>query len=75
MEGEVAKARIKAKEIANKMEKIKHMGKGMINPKSNVITLIRMGIMPMNLERNRATWVIDPMLTLINKIRVKKIYF
>ena len=59
MEGAAKKVRIKAKVASNKVEKIEHMDKGMINPKSNVITVRSMGIMPMNLGRNKVTWVVD----------------
>ena len=62
MEGAVIKIRTKAKEAANKEDKVKHMDKGMINPKSNVITVRIMAIMPMNVGRNRVTWVIDSVL-------------
>ena len=68
VEGAATKIRIKAKATANKVEKIKHMDKGMINPKSNVITVGSMGIMPMNVGRTRVTWVIDPVLILLNKL-------
>ena len=69
------KIRTKFKEVANKVDKIKHMDKDMINPKSNVITVRIMGIMPMNVGRNRVTWIIDLVLTLQKKISVKKILF
>ena len=75
MEGAATKVRIKAKETANKVEKIKHMEKGMINPKSNVITVRSMAIMPMNVGRNKVTWITDPVLILLKKISVKKNYF
>ena len=68
MEEAAIKIRTKAKAIASKVDKIKHMDKGMINPKSNVITVRSMAIMPMNVGRNRVTWVIDPVLILLKKI-------
>ena len=43
--------RIQAKAQA----KIKHKDRGMINLKSNVIIVKSMGIMPMNVERNKMT--------------------
>ena len=43
VEGETIKIRTKAKAAASKEEKIKHMDKGMINPKSNVITIKNYG--------------------------------
>ena len=55
VEGETIKVRIKAKATTNKVDKIKHMDKGMINPKSNFITVISMAIMLMNVGRNRVT--------------------
>ena len=67
VEGVATKIRIRVKAAANKEHKIKHMDKGMINPKSNVITVRSMAIMPMNVGRNRVTWVIDPMLILPRK--------
>ena len=70
MEGETTKFRIKAKVTANKVDKIKHMDKGMI---SNVITVRNMVIMPMNVGRNRVTWVVDPVLTSLKRISFKKI--
>ena len=75
MVGAAIKIITKAKATASKVEKIKHMDKGMINPKSNVITVKNMAIMPMNVGRNRVTWVIDPVLILLRKISVKKNYF
>ena len=63
VEGETTKLKIKAKATTKKVDKIKHMDKGMINPKSNVITIRSMGIIPMNVGRNKVTWVIDPVLT------------
>ena len=68
LEGLVIKIRMKAKEKTNKVDKIKHMDKGMINPKSNVITIKIMAIMPMNVGRNRVTCIIDPVLILLKKI-------
>ena len=68
VEGAATKIRIKSKATANKVDKIKHIDKGMINPKSNVITVGSMGIMPMNVGRTRVTWVIDPVLILLNKL-------
>ena len=47
------------------------MDKGMKNPMSNVITVKNMGIMPMNVGRNRMTWVIDPVSILLEKISGK----
>lgn len=55
VEGATIKIRTKAKASSNKVEKIKYMDKGMINPNSNIITIISMTIMPMNVERNRMT--------------------
>ena len=52
MERATIKIRTKAKEAISKEDKIKQMDKGMINPKSNVITIISMAIMPINLGRN-----------------------
>ena len=75
VEGATTKFRIKAKVAANKVEKIKHMDKGMINPKSNVITVRSMAIFPMNVGRNRVTLVIYPVLILLKKILVKRIFF
>ena len=75
VEGAATKVTIKSKASANKVDKIKHMDKGMINPKSNVITVRIMGIMPMNVGRNRVTWVIDPVLTLLKKFRVGIFFF
>ena len=75
MEGAAIKIRTKAKAAASKVEKIKHMEKGMINPKSNVITVRSMAIMPMNVGRNKVTWVIDPVLILPRKISVRRSYF
>ena len=75
VEGAKIEIRTNAKEVANKVEKIKHMDKGMINPKSNVITVRSMAIMPMNVGRNRVTWEIDPVLILLKKISIKKTYF
>ena len=72
VEGAEIKIRTKAKATASMVEKIKHMDKGMKNPKSNVITVKKMAIMPMNVGRNRVTWVVDPVLTSLNKISVKK---
>ena len=48
---EGAAIRIKVKAQAN----TKHKDKGMKNPKSNVIIVKSMGIMPMNVERNKMT--------------------
>ena len=70
-EGVAIKIKIKAKAAANKVEKIKHMDKGMINPKSNVITIRSIVIMQMKVGVNRVTWVIDPVLILQKKISVK----
>ena len=75
VEGETTKIRTKAKAAASKEDKIKHMDKGMINPKSNVITVRIMGTMSMNVGRNRVTWVVEPVLILQNKISVKRICF
>ena len=75
VEGEEIKIRTKAKATANRVDKINHMDKDMINPKSNVITVRSMAIMPMNVGRNRVTWVIEPVLILLRKISIKKIYF
>ena len=75
MEVAAIKIKTKAKAATSKVEKIKHMDKHMINPKSNVITIRSIVIMPMNVGRNRVTWVIDPMLTLLKEISVKRIYF
>ena len=72
MEGATIKIRTKAKVASSKVDKIKHMDKGMINPKSNVITIRSMPIMPMNVGRNIVTWVIDPVLILQKKISFKK---
>ena len=72
MEGAAIKIRTKAKVAASKVDKIKHMDKGMINPKCNVIIVRSMAIMPMNVGRNIVTWVIEPMLILPKKISVKK---
>ena len=47
----------------------------MINPNSNVITVISIAIMPMNVGRNIVTWVIDLVLILLRKISVKKYIF
>ena len=47
---------------------MKYMNKVMINPKSNVITVISMGTMPMNVGRNKVTWVIDSVLTLLKRL-------
>ena len=58
-EGAAIKIRTKAKATASKVDKIKDMDKGMINSKSNVITIRSMAIMPMSVGRNRVTWVID----------------
>ena len=69
------KIRTKAKATTSNVDKIKHMDKGMVNPKSNVITVRSMGIMPINVGINRVTWVIDPVLTLLRKISVKKSCF
>ena len=52
VEGTTIKIRTKAKAVANKVDKIKHMDKGMINPKSNVITVKSMTIMPTDVGRN-----------------------
>ena len=75
MEGAAIKIKTKAKVTTSKVEKIKHMDKGMINPKSNVITIRSMGIMPISVGRNIVTWAIDPVLILQNKISVKISYF
>ena len=75
VEGVATKIRTKARETTKKVGKIKYMDKGMINTMSNVITVRSMGTMPMNVERNRVTWVIDPVLTLLKKLKVKKICF
>ena len=48
---EGATTRIKVKAQA----RLNHMEKSMINPKSNVIIVKIMGIMPMNVERNKMT--------------------
>ena len=72
LEGTATKVTIKAKATTNEVDKIKHMDKGMINPKSNVITVRSMAIMPMNVGRNRVTWVIDLVLILLRKISVKR---
>ena len=72
VEGAATKIRIKAKAAANKVDKIKHMDKVMINPKSNVIIVRSMGIMPMNVGRNRVTWLIDLVLILQKKILVTR---
>ena len=55
VEGETTKIKVKAQ------ARVKHKDKGMINPKSNVIIVKSMGIMPMNVERNKMKWVIDLM--------------
>ena len=68
VEGAATKVRIKAKATAQKVDKIKHMDKGMINTKSNVITVRSMAIMPMNVGRNRVTWVVYPVLILLKKL-------
>ena len=70
-EGAATKIRTKAKVVASKVDKIKHIDKGMINPKTNVITVRSMSIMQMNVGRNRVTWVIEPVLILEKKISVK----
>ena len=75
IEGATIKIRTKAKAATSKVEKIKHMDKGMINPKSNVINVRSMAIMPMNVGRNRVKWVVDPMLILLKKISVKRSFF
>ena len=75
MEGATTIIRTRAKALASKMDKIKYMEKGMINPKSNVITVKSMAIMPMNVGKNRVTLVIDPVLILLKKISVKKSSF
>ena len=75
MEGAAIKIRTKAKAVASKVEKIKHVDKGMINLKSNVITVRSMAIMPMNIGRNIVTWVIDRLLILLRKISVKRSCF
>ena len=69
VEGATIKIRTKAKATASKVDKIKHMDKGMINPKSNVITVRSMG---MNVGKNRVTWAIDPMLILQKKKRTRR---
>ena len=71
VEGAAIKIKTKANTIASKVEKIKHMDERMENPKSNVITVRSMAIMPMNVGRNRVTWVIDPVLILLKKISAK----
>ena len=68
MEGASTKIRTKVKAVASKVDKIKHMDEGMKNPKSNVITVGSMGIMSMNVGRNKVTWVIDLMLTSLKKL-------
>ena len=75
MEGATIKIRTKAKAAASKVDKIKHIDKGTINPKSNVIIVKNMAIMPMNVGRNIVTWVIDPVLTSLKRISVKKNFF
>ena len=75
VEGAATKIKNKAKAIANKVEKIKHMDKGMINPKSNFITVRSMAIMLMNVGRNKVTWVIGPVLILLKKISIKRSCF
>ena len=55
MEGATIKIRTKAKVAASKEEKIKHMDKGMINLKSNVIITRNMGTMPMNIRKIKMT--------------------
>ena len=71
VEGATIKIRTKAKAVASMVEKIKHMDKGMTNLNSNVITVRNMAIMPMNVGRNRVTWVIDPMQILLEKISTR----
>ena len=68
VEGVATKIRTKAKAATNKVEKIKQMDKGTINHKPNVITVRSMVIMPMNVGRNRMTWVIDPVPTLLKRL-------
>ena len=75
MEGATTEIRTKAKVVANKEDNIKHMDKGMLNSKSNVIIVRSMVIMPMNIGRNKVTWVIDPMLILLKKISIKRSCF
>ena len=75
MEGATTKIRTRAKAAASNVDKIKHMDKGMINPKSNVIAIRSMAIMPMNVGRNRVTWVIYRVLILQKKISVKRSCF
>ena len=75
VEGAAIKIRTKAKETTNKVEKFKHMDKGMINPNSNVITVRSMGTMPINVGRNGVTWVLDPMLILQKKTLAKRTCF
>ena len=53
-EGATSRIKVKAQ------DRVKHKDKGMINPKSNVIIVKSMGIIPMNVERNKMIWVIDP---------------
>ena len=68
-------APIKAKATTNKVDKINYMDKGMINPKSNVITVRSMAIMPLNVGKNKVTWVVDPVLILLKKISFKRFFF
>ena len=75
VEGAAIKVRIKSKATTSKVDKIKHMEKGMINPNSSIITVRSMGIMPISVGRNRVTWVVDPVLILQKRILVKRIYF
>ena len=44
---------------AKAQDRIKHKDKGMINLKSNVIIAKTMSIMPMNVEGNKMTWVVN----------------
>ena len=62
---EGATTKIQAKAQA----KIKHKDRGVINLKSNVVIAKIMGIMQMNVERSKMTWVIKLVETLQKKIR------
>ena len=75
VEGAAIKIRTKAKAAANKVDKIKHMDKGMINPNSNVITVRSMAIMSINVGINREKWAIYPVLILLRKISIKRSCF
>lgn len=53
----------------------KHKDKGMTNPKSNVIIVKSMDIIPMNVERNKMTLIIGKMKILQKKIITRVMFF